>query len=256
MGAWFRLKDTVDPDDFSPQTRPIVVALQKHGMILADNGSPWYLSGVPDPRWNDDDLNRLRSVPGSAFEAVDVSALKVSSTSYAITGAGPTTTTTVPTSTTTTVPPASGNFVTNPGFESNLTGWRAGDNATTRRPHLRRRPQRSLFRRDRPQEDDRRRRHRRLTELGERRRPPAPSTPPRHGSMRRRAAASPCGFVSTAARRWLRSQTAVVTGTGGWQQVTVQSAPAAGGTSISLDVQVSLTSTMRARIDDVSLRTL
>jgi hypothetical protein len=51
-------------------------------------------------------------------------------------------------------------------------------------------------------------------------------------------------------------RTAVVTGTGSWQQVSVQSAPAAGGTAISIDVLVSLTSIMRARIDDVSLRRL
>jgi hypothetical protein len=77
MGAWFRLKDSVDPDDFSPQTRPIVVALQKHGMILADNGSPWYLSGGPDPRWNNTVLRELLTLRGTDFEAVDTSSLIV-----------------------------------------------------------------------------------------------------------------------------------------------------------------------------------
>ena len=77
MGAWFRLKSTVDPADFSPQTRPIVVALQTHGMILADNGSPWYLSGAPDERWNNDVLRELLTLRGSDFEAVDTSSLIV-----------------------------------------------------------------------------------------------------------------------------------------------------------------------------------
>lgn len=50
--------------------------------MLADNGSAWYLSGVPDPRWNDDDLvSGLRQVPGAAFEAVDVSTLMIAANS-------------------------------------------------------------------------------------------------------------------------------------------------------------------------------
>jgi hypothetical protein len=58
-------------------------------MVLADNGSPFYMSGVPDPAWNNSELNLLKSIPGSAFEAVDVSSLKVANTSYAVTGATP-----------------------------------------------------------------------------------------------------------------------------------------------------------------------
>jgi hypothetical protein len=77
MGAWFRLKRSVDPAAFSAQTRPIVQALQRHGMILADNGSPWFLSGVPDPRWDNDILRELRSLYGSDFEAVDTSGLPI-----------------------------------------------------------------------------------------------------------------------------------------------------------------------------------
>jgi hypothetical protein len=77
MGAWFRLKDTVDPADFSPQTRPIVQALRRHGMILADNGSPWFLSGVPDSRWDNDTLRELRTLRGADFEAVDTSGLLI-----------------------------------------------------------------------------------------------------------------------------------------------------------------------------------
>ncbi len=77
MGAWFRLKRSIDPADFSPQTRPVVRALQHYGMILADNGSPWFLSGAPDPRWDNDVLRELRDLRGADFEAVDASGLMV-----------------------------------------------------------------------------------------------------------------------------------------------------------------------------------
>jgi hypothetical protein len=49
----------------------ILQALKKYGMINADNGSAWYITGAADPRWDDDDLNQMKTVPGSAFEAVD-----------------------------------------------------------------------------------------------------------------------------------------------------------------------------------------
>ena len=48
----------------------ILRALKRYGLIVADNGSPWYITGAPDPRWNDEDLDQLKQVPGSAFEAV------------------------------------------------------------------------------------------------------------------------------------------------------------------------------------------
>ena len=89
MGAWLRLKASFDISGFSAQNQVILRALKKHGMVLADNGSSLFMSGAPDPGWNDSDLNALRAVPGSAFEAVDVSSLKVSSTSYAVTGGSP-----------------------------------------------------------------------------------------------------------------------------------------------------------------------
>ena len=53
----------------------IARALQTYGMILADNGSPWFLSGAPDDRWDNDALRDLRRLQGSDFEAVDVSGL-------------------------------------------------------------------------------------------------------------------------------------------------------------------------------------
>jgi len=69
MGTWFRLKASFDISGFSAQNQVILRALKKHGMVLADNGSSWYMSGVPDPGWNNSDLHALGSVPGSAFSA-------------------------------------------------------------------------------------------------------------------------------------------------------------------------------------------
>jgi hypothetical protein len=82
MGQRFRLKASFDISGFPPTVRVILTALQRYGMMLADNGSAWFLSGAPDPRWNDDELvTWLRRVPGSAFEAVDVSSLMVAADS-------------------------------------------------------------------------------------------------------------------------------------------------------------------------------
>jgi hypothetical protein len=79
MGQRFRLKADFDVSRFSAQVQVILRALKKYGMILADNGSAWYISGVPDPRWDNDVLlSELKLVKGSDFEAVDVSSLMVS----------------------------------------------------------------------------------------------------------------------------------------------------------------------------------
>jgi hypothetical protein len=75
MGTRFRLKANFRLNDFSPQTRVILRALQTYGMFLADNGPAWTLSGAPDKRWNDIQLAELNKVPASAFEAVDESPL-------------------------------------------------------------------------------------------------------------------------------------------------------------------------------------
>jgi hypothetical protein len=73
MGLRMRLKAGFDLSGFSPPVQVILRALKKYGMILADNGSRWYISGAPDPRWDDDMLvSELASVKGSDFEAVDV----------------------------------------------------------------------------------------------------------------------------------------------------------------------------------------
>jgi hypothetical protein len=71
MGLRLRLRADYDISHFTGQSRVILEALKKYGMIVADNGSSWFISGAADPRWNDDDLNQLKTVPGAAFEAVD-----------------------------------------------------------------------------------------------------------------------------------------------------------------------------------------
>src|SRR6516165_8526550 len=81
MGARFRLKASFDISGFSAANQVILRALKKYGMILADNGSAWYLSGAPDSRWNNDDLHNLGTIHGSDFEAVDVSGLMVDANS-------------------------------------------------------------------------------------------------------------------------------------------------------------------------------
>jgi hypothetical protein len=70
MGMRVRLKASVDISGYSPSMQVILRALKKYGMILADNGSNWFISGAPDPRWDDDDLNTLKQIKGSNFEVV------------------------------------------------------------------------------------------------------------------------------------------------------------------------------------------
>ena len=70
MGLRLRLKATFDLSHFHGESRVILTALKKYGMYVADNGSSWFISGSTDSRWNDTDLDQLKTVPGSAFEAV------------------------------------------------------------------------------------------------------------------------------------------------------------------------------------------
>jgi hypothetical protein len=78
MGQRFRLRASFDVLGFSHDTQVILRALQRYGMLLADNGSAWFVSGAPDAGWNDDALvGDLRGVHGSDFEAVDVSSLEL-----------------------------------------------------------------------------------------------------------------------------------------------------------------------------------
>ncbi len=71
MGLRFRLKASFNVSGYHGQARVVLDALKRYGMIAADNGSNWYITGAADPRWDDDDLNQLKNVPGSAFEVVE-----------------------------------------------------------------------------------------------------------------------------------------------------------------------------------------
>jgi hypothetical protein len=75
MGQRFRLKAGVDISRFPRQARVVLRALKRYGMIVADNGSPWYISGAPSSGWNNDDLHSLGRLTGSDFEAVDTRSL-------------------------------------------------------------------------------------------------------------------------------------------------------------------------------------
>ncbi|MBL8227671.1 MAG: hypothetical protein JNL98_04315 [Bryobacterales bacterium] len=77
MGQRFRLKASFDISTFPAEVQVILRAMKKYGIILADNGSAWYISGKPDSRWNNDNLRTLRRVTGSNFEAVDATVLMI-----------------------------------------------------------------------------------------------------------------------------------------------------------------------------------
>jgi len=78
MGQRFRLKSSFDISGYPAYAQVILRALKKYGMILADNGSNWYVSGANDTSWDDDALNTLKQLRGSNFEAVDESSLQIS----------------------------------------------------------------------------------------------------------------------------------------------------------------------------------
>lgn len=71
MGLRLRLKASVNISGYPLQARIILTALKKYGMILADNGSAYYISGAPDPHWDDDGLHQLQNIKGADFEVVD-----------------------------------------------------------------------------------------------------------------------------------------------------------------------------------------
>ena len=75
MGLRVRLKASVDISGFPRQARVVLQALKTYGMILADNGSSWYISGAPDPRWSNDALHTVDRITGSDFEVVDTTSL-------------------------------------------------------------------------------------------------------------------------------------------------------------------------------------
>jgi hypothetical protein len=72
MGMRVRLKASFDISGFPPSARVILQALKTYGMLVADNGGDWFISGAPDARWNDAELNTLKQVAGSNFEVVEM----------------------------------------------------------------------------------------------------------------------------------------------------------------------------------------
>ncbi len=76
MGLRVRLKASVDISGFGPNAQVVLTALKRYGMILADNGSPWYITGTPSRSWNDDEFHQLGNLSGSDFEVVDTSGLR------------------------------------------------------------------------------------------------------------------------------------------------------------------------------------
>ena len=71
MGMRLRLRADFNIAALTGQARVIAAAMQRYGLIVADNGSNWFFQGAPDPGWNDADLNQLKAIPGTAFEVVD-----------------------------------------------------------------------------------------------------------------------------------------------------------------------------------------
>jgi len=76
MGLRLRLKAGYSLAGFHGQSLIVLRALKRYGLIVADNGSPWYITGAPDPHWNDADLEQIKRVPGAAFEAVDTGPIR------------------------------------------------------------------------------------------------------------------------------------------------------------------------------------
>jgi hypothetical protein len=75
MGERLRLKASFNLTGFPKQARAVLIALKRYGMILADNGSSWFITGAPNKGWDNDDLHTLGRVKGSDFEVVDTSKL-------------------------------------------------------------------------------------------------------------------------------------------------------------------------------------
>ncbi|HEV7863102.1 MAG TPA: hypothetical protein VGR20_10395 [Acidimicrobiia bacterium] len=149
MGAWFRLKSSFDISKLRPDTQVVLRAMQRHGLILADNGSNWYFTGTSEPGWDNALLDQLKTIPAGAFEAVDTSSLmadpgsgRVASSPGAPATAPPvtpttarptpttrpttTTTTTTSSTTTTSTAPATTGTTTGaepPGRKRSVRGW-------------------------------------------------------------------------------------------------------------------------------------
>ncbi len=77
MGARFRLRSTYDASQLGPYAQRVVAAMKKYGLVLADNGSPWYFQGEQHRKWPDNLIEDLKQIPASEFVAVDTSSLQV-----------------------------------------------------------------------------------------------------------------------------------------------------------------------------------
>jgi hypothetical protein len=77
MGARFRLSASFSFEGWSPQAQVVLMAMQRYGLILADNGSNWFFQGQVDSRWGDQLISELKRIPAGAFEAVDASSLMI-----------------------------------------------------------------------------------------------------------------------------------------------------------------------------------
>ena len=85
MGARFRLKASyVISPTLRPDTRAVLLAMKKYGLVLADNGAPWYFQGTADTRWSNAMLDQLKKIPASAFEAVDTLSLMMAPNSMQV----------------------------------------------------------------------------------------------------------------------------------------------------------------------------
>lgn len=109
MGLRVRLKASFDISGYTGASKIILQALKTYGMIVADNGSSWYISGATDPNWDDNDLNQLKRVPGSEFEAVYTGTLITNSSTV---GTSPTNAAPPPHRFTTSIPTLTWNRIT------------------------------------------------------------------------------------------------------------------------------------------------
>jgi hypothetical protein len=76
MGLRLRMKAGYSCAAYSAEVQVLCTAFKRYGIIVADNGSNWYVTGAPDPRWSDDRLHDLSRIAGDAFEAVDTGPIK------------------------------------------------------------------------------------------------------------------------------------------------------------------------------------
>lgn len=84
MGARFRLSSTFPTTGFSPEAVTVLNAMKQYGLVLADNGSPWYFQGTADEDWPPSLIEELKRIPANAFEAVNTAGMKVTANSGAV----------------------------------------------------------------------------------------------------------------------------------------------------------------------------